>query len=517
MSGKTAGGRGFRLVLLLLVVALIVLGLAIALYSVLEPSGSSTTLKSGSTLTAGTPSSLTVSLSATIPLPMAQGRIDHMAVDAQKGLVYVADLGNNTVALVDVRSGRVIGSIGGLDNPQGVAFIPDSGRSLYVSNAGDGSVDVFDANSLKPVGRISLAADADNTRYDAGMKLLYVGYGDGGIAVVNTTTASLFRTFPLPAHPEAFQVEANGSLIYINDPTTGQIHVLDKLTGRSVGNVTIPSGYKDNFPMALDERDGRLFVGTRSPSKLLVFDTASWRTVATIDIPGDPDDIFYDAARGLVLVSCGQGSLQVIRQEDPNNYVTLQSIATGPGARTSLFVPDLGFIVVGVPPSTGQQAELLVYSLSQTSQESGSMSATQQRATGPSSVTSDSSTIATVGESGTDAGEGSQTTTGSGVSLFIAYRQNQTLADAEYGGRAFVLTGAVNDIGTNHNGTYYACSIECQRIEITGGQIIWYWSNQGTAAEVPVGSDTSFTARCTVGGLRNGDLVLDDCAIVSIP
>src|SRR5206468_9170720 len=51
------------------------------------------------------------------------------------------------------------------------------------------------------------------------------------------------------------------------------------------------------FPMALDERSHRLFVGTRRPAMMLVLDTESGREVAAIPIGGDADDIFIDRER----------------------------------------------------------------------------------------------------------------------------------------------------------------------------------------------------------------------------
>jgi hypothetical protein len=159
------------------------------------------------------------------------------------------------------------------------------------------------------------------------------------------------------------------------------IAVLDRSGGKFVSNRTV-DGYSGNFPMALDGADSRLFVGTRGPPSLLVYDTKSWRLVSNVSIPGDPDDIFYDSARGLVLVSCGLGFLQVFHQTDPDHYARIQSIQTAQGARTSLFVPQLNSVYVAVPASTGQQAEMLHFTLS------SAASATSNSAPGTSTSTS---------------------------------------------------------------------------------------------------------------------------------
>lgn len=283
-----------------------------------------------------------------------------MSVDVTRGLLFVAAYGNNTVGVVDYKAGRLLRSIGNLNSPQGVAWIPEAGR-LYVSNAGDGTVDIFNGSSFAPAGKVTLSGDADNLRYDSGTRLLYVGYGSGGIASINTTSDSAVIAKALPAHPESFQLDSrSGGTVYVNVPPSNLIVTFDRKTGSSISNRSMTGS---NFPMALDEADGRLFVGTRSPPELRVLDTSTpaLRSVANITIASDADDIFFDAAHGLVYVSCGQGYLEVIGQAGPSGYSVVQTIATAAGARTSLFVPELGSLFVAVPAGAGQQAEILVY------------------------------------------------------------------------------------------------------------------------------------------------------------
>jgi hypothetical protein len=245
---------------------------------------------------------------------------------------------------------------------------------LYVTGAGDGTLSVFDSRNLTLLEKISFpGGDADNMRLDAANKSLYVGYGSGGIAKVDTSTDKIVKEFPLAGHPEAFEIQSSTQSIFVNIPTANMIETISSSTGSSVSNYTL-SANSANFPMGLDQADGRLFVATRSPPELMVFDTStqSLKSVANVTIAGDPDDIFYDSARGMVYVSCGQGSLEVIKQSDPNHYGLAQTITTAPGARTSLFVPELASIFVAAPASVGQQAEILVYGLGAASSTSSS-------------------------------------------------------------------------------------------------------------------------------------------------
>jgi hypothetical protein len=121
---------------------------------------------------------------------------------------------------------------------------------------------------------------------------------------------------------------------------------------------------QNNFPMALDEANHRLFVGTRDPPELMVFDINSGKVVSILDTAKDSDDIFYDAAKKRIYVSCGEGFINIFQQEDANHYSALAAAPTTHGARTSLFVPELNRLYLAVPHITNQQpSKILVYQL----------------------------------------------------------------------------------------------------------------------------------------------------------
>src|SRR5579864_5106718 len=56
----------------------------------------------------------------TIELPDVQGRIDHMSVDVKGERLFVSELGNNTVEVIDTKAGKRVKTIRGLQEPQGV-------------------------------------------------------------------------------------------------------------------------------------------------------------------------------------------------------------------------------------------------------------------------------------------------------------------------------------------------------------------------------------------------------------
>ncbi len=198
-------------------------------------------------------------LESTIPLPNVNGRIDHMSIDVAGKRLFVSVLGNNTVEVVDLASGKVVHSIRGLKEPQGVFYWADTNR-LYVANAADGHVRVYDGRSFEQIHEYDLSGDADNIRFDPSAKEVFVGYGSGALGVVNLDLKGNVGETMLDAHPESFQLEKNGSRIFINIPEAGNVTVVDRRT-RTVKAKWPVTGAKSNFPMALDEANHRVFIG----------------------------------------------------------------------------------------------------------------------------------------------------------------------------------------------------------------------------------------------------------------
>src|SRR6266566_3479237 len=232
-------------------------------------------------------------LTQTIALPGVEGRIDHVAFDAAGERLFVCALGNNTVEVIDLRKAERIHSITGLGAPQGIAYIPKLNR-IFVANDKGGICKIYDGKSFQGVGELDFKDDADNVRYDSTTKQIYVGFGSGGIAVVNPPDGKQIGSIKLSAHPEAFELEKNGKRIFVNLPNARQVAVIDRGKGEVIATWKTDLAF-GNFPMALDETNHRLFVGCRLPSKLIVLNTDSGDVVTKIDISGDPDDVFYDS------------------------------------------------------------------------------------------------------------------------------------------------------------------------------------------------------------------------------
>jgi DNA-binding beta-propeller fold protein YncE len=278
------------------------------------------------------------------------GRIDHQRL-------LVAELGNNSLGVIDLAAGKVLRRIAGLSEPQGVAYVPFS-DSVFVANAGDGSVRVLRGEDLAPIGHIELGDDADNVRVDTARSRVLVGYGKGALAVIDPVRLSKTADIPLKAHPEGFQIDEAGTRVFVNVPDAREITIVDLVAGSTLSLPTQGAG--SNFPMAIDGDSHRVLVVFRNPPILMALSSQDGHVVAKAETCGDADDVFVDHKRRRVYVSCGEGVIDVLEPVEAG-YRRLARVPTVSGARTSLFVPELDRLFVAVRAGSNEPAAIWVF------------------------------------------------------------------------------------------------------------------------------------------------------------
>ena len=282
---------------------------------------------------AGPPPAL--SLRTRIPLPGVYGRIDHFGWDTRRGNLIVAALGNGTVEIVN--SWRRIHTISGLEHPQAAVYVPGSDRIAVSSQSGKLRFYDAESNALLKTLDFGVNANTDNMRYDPASKHLYVGYGAGArgaVAIVDPAAMERLQEFKVGSHPESFQLEKDGPLIFVNLPDQESIGVIDQKTG-AVAKWKIP-GYTNVHALALDEAGHRLFAASLQPGRLTVVDTQSGQVVAALPCILGVDDLWFDPARKRIYAP-GAGAIDVFRQVDPDHYEPLTRIQVGAGAGSTSF------------------------------------------------------------------------------------------------------------------------------------------------------------------------------------
>src|ERR1700730_14237066 len=296
-----------------------------------------------------------------IPVPGVAGRIDHFTAFPKRRLLIFAGLGNNSVVIVNTFEAKVVQSIKGLNEPQGVLYVPEFDK-IFVANAGSGRVNVYDGKTYALRKSIELGeeSDTDNLRYDEASKRVFVGIV-GGIAMIDAATeAHVDKDLKgSGGHSESFQLEKKGSRIFVNVPDDTNVNVIDRKTGALTKWEL--NGAKANFPMALDEDDHRLFGVTRRPPLVVVLDTDTGKEVARVPVAGSCDDVYFDAERKRIYALGGEGFISVVQQNDPNHYTLSANIPTTVGVRTGIFFGTS--LYVGVPAAGLEPAQIWNYAV----------------------------------------------------------------------------------------------------------------------------------------------------------
>jgi DNA-binding beta-propeller fold protein YncE len=307
-----------------------------------------------------------------IQLTKVEGRMDHLGIDVKGMRLFATAFDNHTLEVIDLKTGRQIHTIAGLDEPQGALYDAANNR-LFEANGGDGTVRIFDGTTFQLLQTVTLDLDADNVRYDARSKHVVVGYGGekflagkvarpggGGALAILDSNGKQVGDISLDAHPESFQLEKIGTRVFINVPDKQEVEVADLVKGKVLARW--PVSCTTNFPMSLDEAHHRLFVGCRIPAQLAVFDTETGKIVASPKIVEHTDDLFFDASKGRIYIF-GEGFIEVWLEKDPNHYDLISRVPTPADGRTGLFVPDLAELFETIPHHGQQGAQISVYEI----------------------------------------------------------------------------------------------------------------------------------------------------------
>ena len=311
------------------------------------------------------------------------GRIDHMRYDPETKRLFIACVANETVEVVDLEKGLRVGSIAGLHEPQGIAV---SAGWVFVTSGEDGRLHRFNTRTLAEEKSVAVGDDADNVRIasDGKVWVSHGGTGPGGISCFDPDSMTLEKKFTLPRMPEGFQVQPAGHSLFANMPAgkrskeEGTVVGLKMADGASLWERKL-IGHAGNFPMTLDPANGRIFLVTRSPARLLSLSTVDGSILGESDCPPESDDLLYDPTSGLVAV-IGGGSpptandpggvgaaLDLFQIDGAGKPKLAGSSPLPPQTRTGTLAIDRRAIYVAVPMARDRPAEIREFRLPKSS------------------------------------------------------------------------------------------------------------------------------------------------------
>jgi YVTN family beta-propeller protein len=296
-------------------------------------------------------------------MPGVQGRMDHMSVDLKgKRLFIPANSDNqNSVEVIDLNANKWVSSIPGQSRPQGTFYSTDF-NTLFVTNGTDGTCKIFRGDTFKLIDSLMLGPDANQVGYDPETKYLYAGLGDrnsGMLAVIDTATNKQIGQIKTDARPGGVTFDNRGPRIFVNLNGATKLGVLDRKTREQIATWPV-SGAENYGPLALDEKNHRLFLGSRKPPMLIVFDADSGKQITQLESVASIDGVWFDATRKRVYVT-GNGLIAVYDQKGADQYAPMVSIPSETDSQPSLWVPQWNRLYISVVRAGTRDAEILVY------------------------------------------------------------------------------------------------------------------------------------------------------------
>jgi YVTN family beta-propeller protein len=293
-------------------------------------------------------------LSKTVALG-APDRWDYVAFDSSSHRVFVAH--GDRLTVVDGHDGAILGQVEGFPGgTHGIAIVPSAGRG-YTDDGRAGEAGSFDLKTLQAEKRLKTDAGADGLAYDSASGHVFVINGNSGtVTVIDPAADQVIANVTVGGKLE-FGVGGGNGKVYVNGEELQQIVRIDAKSNQVDARWAIPTCSKPHG-LAFDPRNHRLFASCVN-SILVVVDSDSGSVVATVPIGRGTDAAAFDPKRKLVFSSNGQdGTLSIIRQRDPNTYVSLGNMPTAATARTLSLDPDTGriyLLAAELQPPDGSQ------------------------------------------------------------------------------------------------------------------------------------------------------------------
>ena len=302
----------------------------------------------------------------TIPMPGITGRFDAFGIDVKGHRLFVTPLDHKTVEVYDLKTGKLIHSIPGIEKAHAVLYRGDLDE-IFVTDGPAGSLKIFKGNKYKLVKTVDQLAQPDGILYDPSVHLLYIITGGENAkldyslsAIVDTDKGTHVGDIRVEGGTiEEMRLEKSSPRLFIVNREKNQIDVIDRnkrtiLTSWPLTLGKVPVG------LASDESTHRLFVGCRS-EVIVVLDSASGKEITSVPISKGIDGMVFDPSTKRIYSEANTGAIDVYEETDSDHYRSLGTTPIGTPAKPGLLVPELNRYFVATPQHDSVEAAILEY------------------------------------------------------------------------------------------------------------------------------------------------------------
>jgi len=315
-------------------------------------------------LTAGAQGASGYKLAKKFPIASGGGW-DYIAVNDHR--IYVAHATQTNI--LDESTGDSLGYIPNTTGVHGVAFIPQSGKG-YISCGRLNTVVVFDLKTNAVLEQIPVGQNPDAIMYDPFTKRIITCNGrSNDLSLIDPATNKVVSTIPVPGKPETAVTDGAGK-IFVNIEDKNSISAVDAVAGKVISTWSL-NGAEGPTGLVIDTKTKRLFAGCEK--KLVVLDYTSGKVLQQLPIGDGCDGVAFDPELHFIFASCGEGVLDIAREDQQGNCKMIDRIPSKRSGRTitvdpanhEVFIPaaDLGTAAAGQrPPVIPGTFQILVFS-----------------------------------------------------------------------------------------------------------------------------------------------------------
>lgn len=225
-----------------------------------------------------------------------------------KAKIWVANINDNTVSVLDSATGETLKSIKVGDSPIAITS-PPGGSSVYVTSHTGATVTVIDRASMEVVKTIPLGAMPYWVFASQDGSRIYVAIvGGSELKVIDTKTDSATGSIPVGKSPVIVS-GVSGGLLLVANSGSNDISIIDTNGDKEIARIPVGKRPVDVQP----SRDGRLaFVANSGSGDVSIIDLLRRTQVAAIRVGATPTGVVpLDNGKQFLVIDHTGGSLKV--------------------------------------------------------------------------------------------------------------------------------------------------------------------------------------------------------------
>ncbi len=280
------------------------------------------------------------------------GRPGFESIAWAKGYLVLANGASNTVDVFDPAKRRVVAQVKEMNQPRGIGVDEQAGL-VYVANAGDASIAVISSRNWTVQERIALKESPDSLLFVPETHTLYIGnWRTQAVSILKQGQHEPSATVGLGGRPERMVYDVAARQVYVSLEDASEVAALDesgKVAHRWKLNARLPTG------LALDAQSRRLFVAVRYAVVILNADTGA--EMGRVASPAGTDTLWFDESSRTLYAGATGGSVNIIKLKG-ESYQSDGELQTAIRGRTLAYDPVKKFVYM--PGGREGRAKLVI-------------------------------------------------------------------------------------------------------------------------------------------------------------